>query len=190
MKCIHRTTHEAAKEIVKNGFSLDRFGSGAGAGSGEPAGVFVSPGDGHDFNVESEKRNLPLSALLEVEFTPKNLVRMEHDDRIARFKECRLLFLCEKFSISREDAQAIASFKVRILNARPDLSAHEEWASSKSGEAELAKFFSRALVREGIDAIAYRDPWQGVEQIIILDSGIINRVTPVDRAENNKKPAP
>lgn len=190
MKCIHRTTNEAAEAIVTSGFSLEHFGAGAGAGSGEPAGVFVSPGDGQDFVAENEKRNLGLGTLIEVEFTPKNLIQLEHDERITRFKECRLQFLCEKFSIGREDAQAIASYKVRILNDRPDLSAHEEWLSSKKGETELAKYFSQALIREGIDAVAYRDPWQSVDQIIILDIGIIDSATLVPSSQKRRDITP
>ena len=190
MKCIHRTSHVAAQAILNYGFDLDKFGSGAGAGSGEPAGVFVSPGDGDDFATENRIRSLGMESLVEVEFSPKNLVQFGHEDRIRKFKECRLDFLRERFGISKEDAQAVASFKIRILSSRPDLSKIEEWASSTIGEAEMAKFFSQSLLKQGIDAVAYRDPWQSVDQIIILDPGVISSIKPISAASRHAKPAP
>lgn len=188
MKCIHRTNHEAAESIVSYGFDLEKFGSGAGAGSGEPAGVFVSPGDGDDFAIENRIRSLGMESLVEVEFSPKNLIQFDHEDRIRQFKECRLNFLTERFGISEDDAQAVASFRVRILSSRPDLSKIEEWSSSTAGEAEMAKFFTQSLLKQGIDAVAYRDPWQNVDQIIILDPGIITSIKRISAPSKSAKP--
>jgi hypothetical protein len=176
MHAIHRTTREAALSILESGFDINHFGAGAGAGSGEPAGIFVSPGDGEDFRAEDTRRGLGFNCVLEVDFSSQNMATLTSDERIASFKRSRIELLGERYGLSAEEAQAVASYKMRILKGRPDLMEIADWLDTRPGEVTLAKHSATHLLRSGIDTVAYRDPWQHVDQIIILDPSIVETV--------------
>lgn len=168
MPAIHRTTPAAARAIQQHGFKLSTYGAGAGAGPGEPAGVFVSIGDGADFSKENDKRQLGMTTVIHLDLHVTNCLDWSSDDRNARFKKIRLEFLQWKFNLSKEEATAIIRYSMRLKEI-PKLDMIADWLDSRDGEAALALYFNQSLRAEGYDAVRYRDPWQGMEQMIVLD---------------------
>ena len=169
ISAIHRTSKKSAADIRDHGFDLSCFGSGAGAGTGEPAGVYVSVGDGSDFSNENTKRNLGLDDVLYLELNVNSILKWDREERLAFTASSRMEFIRSKFDISEEDATAIIRYMVRILKVRPDLDDIADWLSTRIGEREFAMFLNRKLRAQGYDAVQYRDPWQGVDQLIVLD---------------------
>jgi len=170
---IHRTSRAAAEAIRAHGFDLSRFGVGAGAGTGEPAGVFVSVGGGEDFSKENTKRNLGLDDVLHLRLHVHSVLKWDRDERLFFTKTARKEFLQSRFGLSDEDVSAIIRYVPRILKSRQDLSEIADWTDTPVGERELALFLNRKLRKQGYDAVEYRDPWQGVEQMIVLDTSKI-----------------
>lgn len=167
---IHRTSRAGAVVIRSHGFDLQQFGTGAGAGSGEPAGVFVSIGDGDDFSVENNKRKLSLDVVLHLRLHVTNILRWDNSaERLAYTKKARLEFLETHFKLSTEEATAIVRYSIRVLDKRPDLEKIADWLDTRPGELEQCLFLNQKLQNEGYDAVEYRDPWHGVEQMIVLD---------------------
>ena len=149
------------------------FGRGAGAGSGEPAGIFVSIGPAEDFAAENTKRNLGLDVVLPLRLHVKSVLQWDRDERLAYTMAARLEFLQTRFHLSIEEATAIIRYTVRILRTRTDLDAIADWLSTRDGEREMAVFLNKKLQADGYDAVAYRDPWHGVQQMIVLDANKI-----------------
>ena len=169
VEAVHRTSAAGAEAIRRHGFSLEHFGTGAGAGSGEPAGVYLSVGDGADFSREVDRRSLGLDAVVRVRVHANNILQWDRDARLAFFKEARLAFVQERFGISPEDATAVIRYQLNVMRQRPDLDRIATWLDTREGERDLALYLNQRLRQEGYDAVQYRDPWQGVEQMIVLD---------------------
>jgi hypothetical protein len=168
-RATHQTTPAAAAAIRANGFDIGLYGTGAGAGPGEPAGVFVSLGDGADFSRENATRRLGMSETITLTLHVDNVLNWQPDERLAFFKEMRLEFLHDRFDLSPDDAVNVVRYSLRVMRERPDLEKITDWLGSRDGERELAMFLNRKLRELGYDAVRYRESFRGVDQMIVLD---------------------
>jgi hypothetical protein len=138
--------------------------------------VFVSVGDGQDFSRENSHRGLGMEAVLHLQVNVTSILQWEADDRLAFFKQVRLEFVKNNFGLSDEEANAVIRYIVRIIKDRPDLEKAADWLDTREGERALGLYLNQKLQDLGYDAVRYREPFHGVDQMIVLDPSKITVV--------------
>ena len=171
LRATHRTSARAAADIIQTGFRLDRFGTGAGSGPGEPAGVYLSPEGDDSFAREVRDRRLHhFDTTIPVRVHAANVLTWGDAERRAFVREQRLRHRMTRFNLSLEDAERVLAGNTR---GRPDLEAAFRETTTAAYEADEAMALNRSLRALGYDAVRYQEPFRRVDQMIVLDPAII-----------------
>jgi len=178
-RMLHRTSPESASKIREKGFDLSQYGKGAGAGLGEPLGIFLSEEETEkDFAKEVEERKLPFSEVLKLKVKPKKIWDWDEwgdDNRLKFIKDVENEYVRSLFDLTEEEANDVIGYYMYKIKQDPRLM--EAWKSIAYNQQEheygLAKYMADKIRKMGYDAVKYKERFRGVRQFIVLDPDII-----------------